>query len=114
MMWVAGIKEGVSANPGTFAYRSWGGAGFHWAAFEVRSRPRRYLTVPLWAMCFGLLLLPAARTTGYVICRWRASRRLWAGRCPACGYDLRASPGRCPECGAVDERAAAPEGSPCR
>jgi hypothetical protein len=28
-----------------------------------------------------------------------AARRRSAGRCPNCGYDLRATPGRCPECG---------------
>ena len=31
--------------------------------------------------------------------RRRLVRRVVAGRCPACGYDLRATPGRCPECG---------------
>jgi hypothetical protein len=31
--------------------------------------------------------------------RWRRRRR--PGRCPACGYDLRATPDRCPECGTV-------------
>jgi hypothetical protein len=29
----------------------------------------------------------------------RARRMVKAGRCPQCGYDLRATPGRCPECG---------------
>jgi hypothetical protein len=29
----------------------------------------------------------------------RRRRRLLQGRCPHCGYDLRATPGRCPECG---------------
>jgi hypothetical protein len=41
-----------------------------------------------------LFALPFARR------QWRRERQA-AGRCPECGYDLRATPERCPECGVV-------------
>jgi hypothetical protein len=41
------------------------------------------------------VILPAARLFHALRVRARKARR----RCPACGYDLRATPDRCPECG---------------
>ncbi len=63
-------------------------------------RPERYtaITVPFWFLALIFSALPLTWTA-----RWRrrhrAARRRSAGRCPACGYDLRATPERCPDCG---------------
>jgi len=55
------------------------------------------ISIPLWLPISFAAALPAwvgARS-------WTQSRRKSAGRCPTCGYDLRATPERCPECGTV-------------
>jgi hypothetical protein len=73
-----------------------------------RGRDGRYLTllvVPCWALFVTTATLPAA-TLAFEL---RRRRRRLLGLCPACGYDLRASPGRCPECGA--ERTATTKGA---
>ena len=56
--------------------------------------------MPLWFPAGLFAIAP----TAWVVRRRRdrqARRRLAANLCPACGYDLRATPGRCPECGAL-------------
>ncbi|MDB5296507.1 MAG: hypothetical protein JWO31_2490, partial [Phycisphaerales bacterium] len=65
----------------------------------------RFVGVAYWLACAP----PAAMVTPLFAGGWlrrRRRRRRKAGLCPACGYDLRASPGRCPECGAGPKGAA--------
>jgi len=62
-----------------------------------------YLHLPLWLPGLIAGALPACRTWS----RFHKRRRTRRGLCPACGYDLRASPGKCPECGRATAGAAA-------
>jgi hypothetical protein len=58
----------------------------------------KILSIPFWL----ILLMSAAMPIAWHIVQRRkrcAARRRNLGLCPACGYDLRASPNRCPECG---------------
>lgn len=57
-----------------------------------------------WEVVFPLWLIPAGVLIPLVLAgvlgAMRRRRRVRRGLCPACGYDLRATPGKCPECGA--------------
>jgi hypothetical protein len=59
----------------------------------------RNVLIPHWSLFAVTAPLPVVA----VLLRRRRRRRelVAAGRCHACGYDLRATPDRCPECGAV-------------
>jgi hypothetical protein len=58
----------------------------------------RGLWLPDWCAALVTALLPGAWVRRAVI-RHRREARFQQRRCPACGYDLRATPERCPECG---------------
>jgi hypothetical protein len=64
---------------------------------------RGVATAPFWAIAGLAGVLPLTRGVGWGVRRVRRARRRRKGLCPACGYDVRASPGACPECGADAE-----------
>jgi hypothetical protein len=90
-----------------YAYRmrasggeSWAGFGFLQTTFQFGGGSKNHYTcimIPAW--------FPAAIAAALPVWRLHLWRRRAArsrdGRCPACGYDLRATPDRCPECGAT-------------
>jgi hypothetical protein len=73
---------------------------WRFAGFSGMRRPKdlpsaQAVRVPLWFPLVAAGVLPAAKLRSLA----RRHRRQRRGQCPACGYDLRATPGRCPECG---------------
>jgi hypothetical protein len=79
----------------------WDRIGFHryqtgWSA-SFADDQEGGVAVPAWLPVLALALPSLA----WGVRRVRRRRRLDTGLCPACGYDLRATPDRCPECGCV-------------
>jgi hypothetical protein len=73
-------------------------AGFFFGHSQVNGVDRTLTLMPMWFVVALFAILPLAAGVRHVRRRRRA-RRLAAGCCIACGYDLRATPERCPECG---------------
>jgi hypothetical protein len=71
---------------------------FYYRSIQAPFR-QRLLVVSHW-FAVAVTALPPAAWLGVRLLSRRARRRD-RGLCPACGYDLRATPGRCPECGTV-------------
>ena len=60
---------------------------------------RRGIVVPFLDAAFWSALLPGVWGLRRIPPYLQRRRALRASLCPACGYDLRATPNRCPECG---------------
>jgi hypothetical protein len=75
--------------------------GFEYRVRDLRPFGRdvswREWTAPYWGPVLALACPPAV-AIGAIL---RRRTRRQSGHCPACGYDLRATPKRCPECGTV-------------
>ena len=80
----------------------WGGLGVGRRAYDIGYQSTGWtgkaasasFTLPYRVFCPLAAALPVVRVARRLRRRGRAP-----GLCPACGYDLRATPDRCPECG---------------
>jgi hypothetical protein len=79
------------------------GRGYQLWAYSSKPPQARWdsrtcsITVPIHFVTLLTAILPALSVRRFL--RLRKSRTSGGHPCPACGYDLRATPHRCPECG---------------
>jgi hypothetical protein len=77
------------------------GIDWHWHQIDNSDAKERFIyqemlfSIPYW------LIVCVASSTGFMLSirPLRERRRMRKGVCPACGYDVRATPDHCPECG---------------
>jgi hypothetical protein len=70
-------------------------------ANDPTAAPFFELVAPWYWLVLFTAVLPLTWTGLFFTRRYRRGRALKLHLCPACGYDLRATPDRCPECGAL-------------
>jgi hypothetical protein len=84
----------------------WNKLGFGYSYGIITPTTHR-IVFPLWTVAAVSAILP-----GWAGCRFvrrrLQERKIRAGLCPVCGYDLRATPGRCPECGTEASQSPSP------
>jgi hypothetical protein len=71
--------------------------GFHFANWYTPGPFGQLAVLRIGIPCWSLVLTTAPLPLFVLASRLAHRRR--DGRCPTCGYDLRATPARCPECG---------------
>jgi hypothetical protein len=93
--WKWDQRRGRKLDHWSFPPEGFRAARFDWTTHAGMRERAWVLGTALWLPTLAFAVLPWIALVRYI--RRRRAKAL--GLCPACGYDLRATPSRCPECG---------------